>query len=163
GIGDVSTGVLNATVIPLKIAGGGISVSLNPNETSVAYYSNTVRYDDIFGNKCVLTSATYQNVTGALDAADTAGCIDKVPITGTTKTEGTPSTTQAVLYWSVSNTPINDILDSGEHANLAIVYKSTDRPGELDNIKAEIIVPTGSALTVERQIPSVTTSIVDLG
>ncbi|HKU33720.1 MAG TPA: flagellin, partial [Candidatus Nitrosotalea sp.] len=59
--------------------------------------------------------------------------------------------------------PINDILDSGEHANLAIVYKSTDRPGELDNIKAEIIVPTGSALTVERQVPSVTTSIVDLG
>ena len=163
GIGDVSTGVLNATVIPLKIAGGGISVSLNPNETSVAYYSNTVRYDNIYGNKCVLTSATYQNVTGALDAADTAGCIDKVPITGSTKTVGAPTTTQAVLYWDVSNTPINDILDSGEHANLAIVYKSGDRPGELDNIKAEIIVPTGSALTVERQIPSVTTNIVDLG
>ena len=162
GIGYISPGVLNATVIPLKIAGGGISVSLNPNETSVAYYSNTVRYDNIYGNSCVLTSATYQNVTGALNAAVTSGCIDKAPITGAT-TEGAPSATKAILYWDVSNTPINDILDSGEHANLAIVYKSTDRPGELDNIKAEIIVPTGSALTVERQVPSVTTSIVDLG
>ena len=163
GIGDVGSGVLNATIIPIKVASGGDSVSLNPNETSIAYYSNSVRYDNIYANKCVLTSATYANVTGALDAADTAGCIDKVPITGTTKTEGTPTSTKAVVYWSVSNTPINNIVDEGEHANIAIVYDNSDRPGSLDNIKAEIIVPTGSALTVERQVPSVTTNIVDLG
>ncbi|MGI0047231.1 MAG: archaellin/type IV pilin N-terminal domain-containing protein, partial [Nitrosotalea sp.] len=162
GIGDVSTGLLNATIIPLKVAGGGDSVSLNPNETSIAYYSNTVRYDNIYANSCVLTSTTYENVTGALNAAVTAGCINKAPITGAT-TVGAPTSTKAIVYWSVSNTPINDILDEGEHANLAIAYDSADRPGSLDNLKVEVIVPTGSALTVERQVPSVTTNIVDLG
>ena len=163
GIGYVSQGVLNATIIPIKVASGGDSVSLNPAETSIAYYSDTVRYDNIFASKCVLTNQTYSNATGAFDAADAAGCIDKVPITGTTKTEGAPSSTQAIAYWSVSNTPINNIVDEGEHANIAIAYKSGDRPGSLDDVKVEIIVPTRSALTGERQVPSVTTNIVDLG
>ncbi|MFZ1076841.1 MAG: archaellin/type IV pilin N-terminal domain-containing protein [Nitrosotalea sp.] len=162
GIGDVSAGVLNATIVPLQVASGGDSVSLNPNETSIKYYSNTVRYDNIYQNDCVLTSATYNNVTGALNAAVTAGCITAAPITGATKV-GAPSETKAIIYWDVSNTPINNILDQGEHAELAIVYDSADRPGELDNIKAEIDVPTGSALSVERQVPPVTTNIVDLG
>jgi len=162
GIGDISTGVLNATIIPLQVASGGDSVSLNPNQTSIKYYSNTVRYDNIYANKCVLTSATYNNVTGALNAAVTASCISAAPISGAT-TVGAPTETKAIIYWDVSHTPINDILEQGEHAELAIVYKSADRPVELDNLKAEIDVPTGSALTVERQVPSVTTNIVDLG
>jgi len=163
GIGDVGAGVLNATIIPLQVASGGDSVSLNPNQTSIKYYSNTVRYDNIYANKCVLTSGTYNTVVAALDHAQASGCIDHVPISGTNETLGAPTTTQAVIYWDVSNTPINNILDEGEHAELAIVYDSADRPGELDNMKAEIDVPTGSALTVERQIPPVTTNIVDLG
>ncbi len=57
----------------------------------------------------------------------------------------------------------NSILDVGEHANLVIAYKSADRPAQLDNVKAEVVLPTGSALTVERQVPAVTTQIVDLG
>lgn len=162
GIGDISAGVLNATVIPLQVASGGDSVSLDPNETSIKYYSNTVRYDNIYANDCILTSATYGNVTGALNAAVISGCISAAPITGAT-TVGAPTETKAIIYWDVSNTPINDILDEGEHAELAIVYDSADRPGELDNIKAEIDVPTGSALSVERQVPPVTTNIVDLG
>ena len=163
GIGYVNGGgVLNATIIPLKVASGGDAVSLDPNQTSIAYYSNTVRYDNIYANKCMLDRATYNNVTGAFNAAVTAGCIDKAPITGAT-TVGAPTHTQAIVYWSVSNSPINDILDEGEHAELAIAYDSADRPGSLDNVKAEVIVPTGSALTVERQVPPVTTNIVDLG
>ena len=162
GIGFVSNGVLNATIIPIKVASGGDSVSLNPNQTSIKYYSNTVRYDDIYANKCLLTSTTYQNVTGAFNAAVTAGCIDKAPISGAT-TPGAPTHTKAIVYWDVSNTPINGIVDEGEHADIAIAYASADRPGALDNIKVEIIVPTGSALTVERSVPSVTTNIVDLG
>ncbi|MGB6785724.1 MAG: flagellin, partial [Nitrosotalea sp.] len=84
------------------------------------------------------------------------------PITGATKV-GAPSETKAIIYWDVSNTPINNILDQGEHAEMVIAYDAADRPGELDNIKAEIDVPTGSALSVERQVPPVTTNIVDLG
>ena len=48
GIGFVSGSVLNATVIPLKVAGGGDAVSLDPSLTDIKYYSNTVRYDNIY-------------------------------------------------------------------------------------------------------------------
>ena len=157
GIGDVSGGSLNATVIPIKVAGGGDSVSLDPALTDIKYYSNTVRYDNIYGAKCVLSSGTYTNVTAAITAAVTATCTDGNSLTGPA-----PSTTQAIIYWDV-NTNNNSILDQGEHANLVIQYDSADKPKQLDNIKAEIIVPTGSALTVERQVPAITTQIVDLG
>jgi flagellin FlaB len=54
-------------------------------------------------------------------------------------------------------------LDQGEHATLAIAYKSADQPSALDKIRAEILIPTGAALSIERQVPSVTTTVVDLG
>src|SRR5574337_1941154 len=38
GIGYVSGGVLNATIIPIKFASRGESVSLNPKQTSIKYY-----------------------------------------------------------------------------------------------------------------------------
>jgi flagellin FlaB len=44
-------------------------------------------------------------------------------------------------------------LDLGEYANVAIAYRIEDKPSALDQIK--VIVPTGSALTVERKIPAV--------
>ncbi|MGI0046299.1 MAG: archaellin/type IV pilin N-terminal domain-containing protein [Nitrosotalea sp.] len=163
GIGDVSTGALNATIIPLKVASGGGSVNLNPNQTSIAYYSNTVRYDNIYANHCVLTSGTFNTVVAALDHAVASTCIDAVPISGSNETVDAPSTTQAVIYWDLSTTTPNGILGEAQHANLVVVYKSADRPQVFDNIKVEVIVPTGSALTVERQVPSITTNIVDLG
>jgi flagellin FlaB len=46
---------------------------------------------------------------------------------------------------------------------VAIAYRIEDKPSALDKIRVEVIVPTGAALTVERQVPSITTSVVDLG
>jgi len=160
GIGYVSGGVLNATVIPIKVAGGGDAVSLDPALTDIKYYSNTIRYDNIYKSACVLTSSAYTTVSSAVDAAVTAGCTDQNAVNGTKASA--PTTTQAIVYWDV-NKNSNSILDQGEHANLVIQYQSTDRPAQLDNIKAEVVLPTGSALTVERQVPAVTTQIVDLG
>ncbi|MDE1767578.1 MAG: flagellin, partial [Thaumarchaeota archaeon] len=147
GIGYVSGGVLNATIIPLKVAGGGDSVSLDPKLADIKYYSNTIRYDNIYKSACVLSSTAYTTVSTAVDAAVTAGCTDQNAVNGTKA--AAPATTQAIVYWDV-NTNDNNILDQGEHANLVIQYKSADRP-------------TGSALTVERQVPAITTDIVDLG
>ena len=160
GIGYVGGSALNATVIPLKVAGGGDSVSLDPALTDVKYYSDTVRYDNIYKSSCILTSTSYTDVSSAVNAAKTAGCVDQNAVNGTTAHPST--TTQAIVYWDV-NKNNNDILDQGEHANMVIQYKSADRPAQLDNIKAEVVLPTGSALTVERQVPAITTSIVDLG
>ncbi|MDE1814794.1 MAG: flagellin, partial [Thaumarchaeota archaeon] len=160
GIGYVSGGVLNATIIPLKVAGGGDSVSLDPKLADIKYYSNTIRYDNIYKSACVLSNASYTTVSAAVDAAVTAGCTNADAVNGTTAKA--PATTQAIVYWDV-NTNDNNILDQGEHANLVIQYKSADRPAQLDNVKAEVVLPTGSALTVERQVPAITTDIVDLG
>ena len=162
GFGDISKSQLNATVIPLKVAGGGDAVSLDPTLTDIKYYSNTVRYDNIYGVGCALGGSG--NIINGSMAAFTGktgkACIDHSPLT--LGDNQYPNSTKAMLYWDV-NKNTNNILDVGEHANLLIVYKNGDQPKQLDNIKAEIIVPTGSALTVERQVPAVTTSVVDLG
>jgi len=158
GVGYVSQGVLNATIVPLKVAGGGSAVSLDPTLTDIKYYSNTVRYDNIYGANCALGSFTYTNATAAVTKAKSLSCLDANPLAA----DGAPHNTQAIIYWDV-NTNNNNILDEGEHANMVIVYKSVDRPAQLDNIKAEVVLPTGSALTVERQVPAITTSVVDLG
>ena len=163
GFGDISSAVMNATVIPLKVAGGGDAVSLDPALTDVKYYSNTVRYDNIYGAHCALgNTAPYNilNATYAANLAQTATCINHDSLAKGDNQY--PGTTQAVLYFDV-NKNNNNILDVGEHANLLIMYTQADRPAQLDNIKAEIIVPTGSALTVERQVPAITTTNVDLG
>ena len=160
GIGYVTAGKLNATVIPLKVAGGGSAVSLDPALTDVKYYSDTVRYDNIYKSTCILTSQAYTDVSSAVTAAVSAGCTDQNAVSGASA--AAPTTTQAIVYFDV-NKNNNNILDEGEHANLVIQYKSADRPAQLDNIKAEVVLPTGSALTVERQVPAITTSVVDLG
>ncbi|MDH2906805.1 MAG: flagellin, partial [Candidatus Nitrosotalea sp.] len=163
GFGDIAHSQLNATVIPLKVAGGGDAVSLDPALTDIKYYSNTVRYDNIFGVGCALGSrGNIINASGAV-AAGMIGkaCIDHDPLTNLGDNQY-PNSTKAMIYWDV-NANNNNILDQGEHANLVIVYKNGDQPKQLDNVKAEVIVPTGSALTVERQVPAITTTTVDLG
>jgi flagellin FlaB len=67
-----------------------------------------------------------------------------------------------MIYWAVD---VNDnaILDEGEHANIAIAYGNNDRPTSLDKIRVEVVTPTGATLTVERNVPNITTRVVDLG
>ncbi|MDC8438201.1 MAG: flagellin, partial [Candidatus Nitrosotenuis sp.] len=157
GAGDVSpTGKLNVTAIPVKLASGGSSVNLGNTTMAVKYFSNTVEYDNIMTG--VLSTGTYSNLTTALQAAAQAGHINVNPITSNTAADATA----AVIYFAV-NLNNNAILDQGEHAVLAIVHKGSERPAALDNIKVEVIVPTGSPLTVERLVPNITHPVVDLG
>lgn len=163
GFGDVAKSQLNATMIPLKVAGGGDAVSLDPTLTDIKYYSNSVRYDNIFGVGCALgSSGNVINASYAIKIGATGNaCIDHDPITNLGDNQY-PNSTKAMVYWDV-NKNNNNILDVGEHADLVIVYKNGDQPKQLDSVKAEIIVPTGSALTIERQVPAVTETTVDLG
>ena len=165
GSGDTTNNKLTMFAVPIKIVAGGDSVNLDPTTASVKYLSNSVTYDNIYAG--TLTATTDDNdgtadgqwttLSAAADDAVTANYIDSNPITG-----GAPSDTQAFIYWTV-NTNNNDILDQGEHAVLAIAYSNSDRPSALDSVHAEVLVPTGAAMTVERQVPSITTSFVDLG
>ena len=162
---DSSNPKLNATVIPLKIASGGNSVNLDLNFVTVKYLSNTVEYTNLYEG--TLNSTTYTNAEAAFDAAETASWIDGLatgganenPIDGDTQA----TATTAFVFWSVTNTPQNSILDEGEHASLALVFADADKPNALDKMRTEVIVSTGAALTVERQVPTISYDIVDMG
>ena len=148
---------LNATSIPIKIAGGGDSINLDPNLTAIKYLSNQITYDDIYAGTLISTG-TYNSLESATAAAQTAGFISVNPFGDT----GWPLETAAFIYWTVSANG-NEILEAGEHANLAIIFAVGDLPAELDTMRIELIVSSGAALTVERQIPNLTTEVVDLG
>ena len=146
---------LNVTSIPIKIVGSGDSVNLDPSVTAVKYLSNTITYDDIYAGTLNngANGPTYTQLEAAVtDAA--AGPLNYITVNPYSDA-GWPSQTTAFIYWTrQANT--NDILEAGEHANLAIVYAAGDRPQELDTIRLELIPSTGAALTISRTIPNIT-------
>ena len=166
GLGNVTQAKLEVVGVPIKVASGGESVNLAPGTAAVKYLSNTVTYDNIYAGTLTENGDGDDDVAGEWaslelatdDAADSDLYINEDPFDAT----GIPTSTKAFVYWT-QNTNNNDILDQGEHAVLAIAYKVGDRPSALDKIRAEVLVPTGSALTIERQVPSITTAVVDLG
>jgi flagellin FlaB len=154
---------LNATSIPIKISGGGDSVNLDPALTAIKYLSNQITYDNIYAGTLISTG-TYNSLETATAAATTANYISLDPFQGGADADSDdwPLETAAFIYWTVASNG-NEILESGEHANLAIVFAVGDLPAELDTIRAELIVSSGAALTIERQVPNLTTEVVDLG
>ncbi|WP_048194134.1 flagellin, partial [Candidatus Nitrosotenuis uzonensis] len=157
--GCSTTPYLNVTSIPLKIASGGESVNLANTTASIKYLSNSVQYDNIYVGTLGVTRSD-------LTSAFTRAQVDH-PSTFSTAihpiTKAAPSTTKAIVYWTVSIGTYNAILDQGEHAVLAIAHGASERPTSLDKVRVEVVVPTGAPLTVERNVPSITTSVVDLG
>ena len=153
---------LNVTSVPLKIASGGDSVNLGPATTAISYLSNSIEYTDIF--ECVLTGSTYANVTLAFTGAAGDATCTSFPATDANNpvNRAVPTDTTAIMYWAVDSNQ-NSIIDSGEHVVLAIAYRDTDRPAALDKIRVEVMVSTGAALSIERQVPNITNLIVDLG
>ncbi len=172
GTGDVEPSLLNATLIPIKIISGGGNVNLDGNLTSIKYLSNTIEYDNIYVGS--LFNTTYINSTVAFEQAkgqwrsgdnshrmitcgaaiDLATCN---PVNGSAVNQ-----TVALFYWTV-NRNNNFILDMGEHVVLAIAFAENERPGSLDNLRAEIYIPVGAPLTIERIIPNITHKVVDMG
>jgi flagellin FlaB len=152
---------LNATSFPIKIAGSGDSVNLNPSITAIKYLSNLITYDNIYGG--TLNPTSYSRLEDATNAA-APGIITLSPFEGGLDGDADdwPLETTAFIYWTVARNT-NDILEAGEHANLAIVFAAGDRPQELDSIRVEIIPPSGASLTITRQVPNITTEVVDLG
>ncbi len=164
-IANVPKGLVNATAIPIKVTAGGSTINLDNSTVSVKYLSNTVEYDNIL--VATMTGRTYGNLSQAFqDAEDNTFegiwqfAAGRNPVNGTA-----PNTlTSAIIYWTVSaQSPPNAILEPGEHAVIAIGYNAIDRPSGLDKIRAEVLLPSGATLTVERNIPNLTSDIVDLG
>jgi len=155
---DTAAGEIEIIGIPIKLASGGESVNLNQTFTAVKYVSDTVTYDDVYEGTTI--SGVEESLATASITAGTAPesyCGVGEPIAG-----ADPLVTCAYIYFTVDLNG-NDILDQGEHAVLAIAFAAADLPTPLDKIKIEMIPPSGATLTVERQIPNISSSYVDLG
>ena len=152
---------LNATAFPIKVTSGGNAVDLSEATTTIKYISNAVEYDDIYAGP--ITGAEYKSLSDAFVQADAEPGADFDAFNGLHPITGdVVSSTKAIIYWTQQfNT--NAVLEQGEHAVLTVAYDSADRPRSLDMVKIELIVATGAALTVERQVPNIANSIVDLG
>jgi len=92
-----------------------------------------------------------------MDQAVIDGYVSANPVT----TSG-PTDTKAIFYFNV-NRNNNFILDQGEHGMFAIAFTESERPQSLEIIRAEVILPTGAPLTIERTVPNISSTIVDLG
>jgi len=167
GIANVTDGVVNATIIPIRISAGGDSINLDNATTSLKYLSNNVEYDNIL--TATVTNRTFGNVSlafqfvarnadhkGLTEFAGNGGPVEN-PVNGTL-----PGDTFAIIYWTVRQNT-NTILERGEHVVIAIGYKDEDRPAALDKIRAELLIASGATLTVERNIPNISNMVVDLG
>jgi len=155
---------LNVTSIPIKVTAGGESVNLDPSDTAVKYLSNQITYDDIY-NGTLNYAGIFTSLESATNQADAGDIfLGQSPYLGGNDADSNdwPTETTAFIYWTVaSNT--NNLLERGEHANLAIVFAAGDRPEQLDKIRIELILRDGSTLTFERMIPLITNELVDLG
>jgi len=169
---DTSLDRVNATSIPIKVTSGGGSINLDNSTVTIKYLSNTVEFDNIL--VATLTDRVYGNLSQAFQRAHNDLGIWQFQ----QNPPGPPGTfnpfnavnatlndeTAAIIYWTVSaQDPPNPILEKGEHAVIGIAYAPADAPGGLDKIRAEVLLSSGATLTVERNIPNLTTSVVDLG
>jgi len=165
-IANVPGGFVNATSIPIKVTAGGATINLDNSTVSIKYLSNTVEYDNIL--VATMTGRTYGNLSQAFqDAADDTfqgiWQITANPVNDTSP-PAPNALTSAIIYWTVSaQSPPNTILEPGEHAIIAVAYNTADRPAGLDKIRLEVLLPSGATLTVERNIPNLTSLVVDLG
>jgi len=162
GAAPAAGGFMNAVMIPIKLTSGGDSVDLADTRATISYLGQTIEYDNIYtAGACTMLTSVYPNASLAWDDGS-PGCIDVNPISGA------PTQTRAIIYWAVSNqNPApNSILEPGEHAVLSIGWSQVapeERPSDLDKIKIELAVSGGATLTIERTIPNISSTIVDLG
>ncbi len=164
-VANVTDGVLNATIVPIKVTSGGDSVNLDNATVSLKYISNSVEYDNIL--TATISNRTFGNVSQAFQWTATHGDIKGLTTLAPTVFENPvngslPLQTFAIIYWTVQQNT-NNILEQGEHVVIAIGYKDTDRPAALDKIRAELLLAKGATLTIERNVPNITNLIIDLG
>ncbi len=169
GGGNPTTGKLLYYSIPIKLASGAGEVNLQKALTAVKYFSKSVNYDNIYvGTARDDTNESYNDVMSMFAHVEKADCKYAPGSTNDKINQGgnfnAPDKTCAIIWWSNSlQDKNNDILDGGEVAVLTIVFEASDQPQQLDVLHSELIISGGSVLTVERTVPVITTSVVNLG
>lgn len=157
---DVTNDKILVTGTPITAASGG-SVDVKQDYFKINYKlikinSHTITYDDIHAG--ALNEGSYNSMQTAVADAKASGLIDVNPYVDVEK----PNRTSAFIYWLV-NFDNDGRIDIGELAILAIVYAEQDRPSTGEYILVEGLVPEGSILHMERTIPHISETVVDLG
>jgi flagellin FlaB len=160
GTAQVVQNKVTTTATPLTVTADSL-VNLNPDHLHVTYKiikdsSHVITYDNIYSG--ALIEESYNSVSGAMMAAKEKGLIKVNPLTDPEK----PDTTSAFFYW-VINQDSNEYLQNNEIANLVVVYSDNDRPATGEYIKVQVFDREGVILELERTIPNISSSILDLG
>ena len=139
---------------PLKLAAGEHPVDLTVGKATIAYWSpqKGISYTDIYA--LALSDTEYKSVSDVMSNSEVQAKLNG---------DYAKNKTFAVIAW-VTNINQDNVLDPGEKAMLIVFYNSSDAPESYDVIKAEVKVPVGAPLTIERSVPpSLTQQIIDLG
>lgn len=160
GTAQVVENKIMTTATPLTVTSDSF-VNLNPEFLHVTYKvikesSHIITYDNIYSG--ALIGESYNSVNEAMKAAKEKGLIKVNPLTDSEK----PDTTTAFFYW-VINQNSDQYLQSNEIANLVLIYSDKDRPATGEYIKIQAFDREGVILELERTIPNISTSILDLG
>jgi flagellin FlaB len=160
GTAQVVENEITATATPLTVTANSF-VNLNPDHLHVTYKiikdsSHIITYDNIYSG--ALIGESYNSLSEAMKAAKEKGIIKVNPLTDSEK----PDTTTAFFYWII-NQESNEFLQSNEIANLVLVYSDKDRPATSEYMKIQVFDREGVILELERTIPNISSSILDLG
>ncbi len=135
---------LDWIAIPIKLSSGQQSIDLDDSRVAISYISDQMVYSNIYAGPT--TDQTYQEPSTVADS-----------LTATSRPNAT-------IFWTVSNeSPPNTVLDPGEHAVLVVKFDNNNMPSSYDTITVEIVLPSGASMTVSRQVPVITDTIVVLG
>jgi archaeal flagellin FlaB len=158
GSADVSDAKIKVTSTPITSTTTGL-VDMRPQNIKVTYKiiklgSHEISYDDIYSG---MLNGTASSLGDALIKAKEQGLISANP-----NMDEKPDTTSAFLYWVIQQ---NDdvFLESNEIANLVVVYSDKDRPISSEFIKLQVEESEGMLLDIQRTIPTISGSVVDLG
>jgi len=152
---------MTAIMIPIKLTSGGDTIDLNTTRAKISYLANDVEFDNVYTNACTLNGVTYATPILAWFDANAGACAagDPMVLAG-----GGPPVTTAIIYWAVDEGSFNTILEQGEHAVLSLGFNRTnDAPTSLDKVKIELTVTGGATLTIERDVPNISSRVIDLG
>ncbi|TBR09542.1 MAG: hypothetical protein EPO62_04910 [Candidatus Nitrosotenuis sp.] len=160
GTAKIAENKVTTTATPLMVT-SETAVNLDPASLKITYKvvedeSHVITYDNIYEG--ALVGKSYNSASEAIAAAKEKGLIKVNPLTDTEK----PDTTSAFFYW-VINQDSDEALQNNEIANLVIIYSDKDRPTTGEYMKIEVYDRQGVILQLERTIPNISSSILDLG
>jgi flagellin FlaB len=160
GAAKVMDNEVTVTATPVTSTSNG-NVNMSIDNIKVSYKiikdgNYTITYDDIYVG--FLNDKTYNSLSEAMIAAKENGLIQVNPLTDGEK----PDTTVAFMYWII-NQDSDGRVQNNEIVSLVVVYAEKDRPSGGEYLSIQVIEKLGILLQLDRTVPNISSSILDMG